>query len=111
MRKRYAGAIVLIFAAVLAGVAPASAAPRYVGLGDSFAAGPLIPLQIRPFGCLKSNNNYIHMVQRREALRRVPRPELLGRGDRGHDAAAGRLPAARTRRSSTRCLPTPSRSR
>jgi hypothetical protein len=68
VRKRYAGAVVLIFAALLAAVAPASAAPRYVGLGDSFAAGPLIPLQIRPFGCLKSNNNYAHVVQRRKGF-------------------------------------------
>jgi lysophospholipase L1-like esterase len=51
--------------AVLAGAAQAQAAPRYVALGDSFAAGPLIPLQIPPLGCLKSNNDYPHVVQRR----------------------------------------------
>ncbi len=45
--------------------APAGAAERYVGLGDSFAAGPIIPLQIKPYGCLKSNNNFAHVVQRR----------------------------------------------
>jgi hypothetical protein len=28
-----------------------------VSLGDSYAAGPLISLQVQPFGCLKSNNN------------------------------------------------------
>jgi lysophospholipase L1-like esterase len=43
--------------------APASAAPRYVGLGDSYAAGPLIPVQIAPFGCLKSSSNFAHLVQ------------------------------------------------
>jgi lysophospholipase L1-like esterase len=43
--------------------APASAAPRYVGLGDSYAAGPLIPVQIAPFGCLKSSTNFAHLVQ------------------------------------------------
>ena len=39
---------------------PVSAAQsqEYVALGDSYAAGPLIPLQIPPFGCLKSSNNY-----------------------------------------------------
>ena len=43
--------------------APASAAPRYVGLGDSYAAGPIIPVQIAPFGCLKSSSNFAHLVQ------------------------------------------------
>jgi hypothetical protein len=51
--------------AVLALSAPASAgAQEYVALGDSYAAGPLIPLQIPPFGCLKSNNNYAHLAAR-----------------------------------------------
>ncbi len=32
---------------------------RYVALGDSYASGPLIPLQTgRPAGCLRSNQNY-----------------------------------------------------
>lgn len=39
-----------------------SAAPvfdEYVALGDSFSAGPLIPLQrLDPLGCLRSTNNY-----------------------------------------------------
>jgi lysophospholipase L1-like esterase len=43
--------------------ASATAAPRYVGLGDSYAAGPLIPVQIAPFGCLKSSSNFAHLVQ------------------------------------------------
>jgi lysophospholipase L1-like esterase len=53
---------------LLAGLAPTFAAgasrlpASYVALGDSFTAGPLIPLQIPPFGCLKSNNNYPHMA-------------------------------------------------
>jgi lysophospholipase L1-like esterase len=58
-------AVAVMAAAALAGAAQAQAAPRYVALGDSFAAGPLIPLQIPPFGCLKSNNDYPHVVQRR----------------------------------------------
>jgi lysophospholipase L1-like esterase len=41
----------------------ALAAPRYAALGDSYAAGPLIPLQLPPFGCLKSSNNYAHLAQ------------------------------------------------
>jgi len=31
-------------------------------VGDSYAAGPLIPLQVQPFGCLKSNNNYANLA-------------------------------------------------
>jgi hypothetical protein len=55
--------------AVLALAAPASAgAEEYVALGDSYAAGPLIPLQIPPFGCLKSNNNYAHLAARELGL-------------------------------------------
>jgi lysophospholipase L1-like esterase len=49
--------------AVLTFAAPATAAPRYVALGDSYAAGPVIPVQLPPFGCLKSSNNYGHLVQ------------------------------------------------
>jgi lysophospholipase L1-like esterase len=54
---------------MLALAAPASAATEYVSLGDSYAAGPLIPLQIPPFGCLKSNNNYAHLTARQLGLR------------------------------------------
>jgi hypothetical protein len=45
--------VAAVLAAVLAGAAPAAAAPRFVALGDSFAAGPLIPIQLPPFGCLR----------------------------------------------------------
>jgi len=53
---------------MLALAAPASADTQYVSLGDSYAAGPLIPLQIPPFGCLKSNNNYAHLASRQLGL-------------------------------------------
>lgn len=33
-------------------------AANYVALGDSYAAGPLIPNPVLPLGCLKSSNNY-----------------------------------------------------
>ena len=57
--------LVVVSIAVLALAAPASAgAQEYVALGDSYAAGPLIPLQIPPFGCLKSNNNYAQLTAR-----------------------------------------------
>jgi lysophospholipase L1-like esterase len=57
--------LLVVSIAVLALAVPASAgAQEYVALGDSYAAGPLIPLQIPPFGCLKSNNNYAHLTAR-----------------------------------------------
>src|SRR3954454_12613369 len=41
---------------------PATAsASSYVSLGDSYVAGPVIPLQIKPWGCLKSDHNYAHL--------------------------------------------------
>jgi lysophospholipase L1-like esterase len=49
-------------AAIAALVAATPAAADYVALGDSYAAGPLIPLQLQPFGCLKSSNNYAHLA-------------------------------------------------
>ena len=60
LRRGIAGIVALVALLV-----PSSASADYVALGDSFAAGPLIPLQIQPFGCLKSNNNYAHVAQRR----------------------------------------------
>jgi lysophospholipase L1-like esterase len=54
---------VLVVLAFLLFAAPATAAPRYVALGDSYAAGPVIPVQLPPFGCLKSSSNYGHLVQ------------------------------------------------
>jgi lysophospholipase L1-like esterase len=61
-------ALLTVFITMLALAAPASAATEYVSLGDSYAAGPLIPLQIPPFGCLKSNNNYAHIASRQLGL-------------------------------------------
>jgi lysophospholipase L1-like esterase len=58
----------VLAAAVLGAAGPAEAAPRYVALGDSFAAGPLIPVPVPPLGCLKSSNDYAHIVQRRLAF-------------------------------------------
>jgi GDSL-like lipase/acylhydrolase family protein len=76
--NRLAVVVALIIATLIAAVAPAAAADRYVGLGDSFAAGPLIPVQIRPFGCLKSNNNYVHIVQRQKAFAEFRDPSCSG---------------------------------
>jgi len=54
----------LISMLVLAAPAVAAPNPAYVSLGDSYAAGPLIPLQVPLFGCLKSNNNYANLTAR-----------------------------------------------
>ncbi|HEX5896647.1 MAG TPA: SGNH/GDSL hydrolase family protein [Thermoleophilaceae bacterium] len=61
-------ALLALLITMLALAAPASADTQYVSLGDSYAAGPLIPLQIPPFGCLKSNNNYAHLASRQLGL-------------------------------------------
>lgn len=45
-----------------------AAAPSFVGLGDSWAAGPIIPLYEAPYGCLKSTNNYAHLAAPRLGL-------------------------------------------
>jgi lysophospholipase L1-like esterase len=56
---------VACLAAVLVALAAAPAAAlasSYVSLGDSYVAGPVIPLQIQPWGCLKSDHNYAHLA-------------------------------------------------
>jgi len=65
MRSRAATVTVfaLVLLALLAGAATA-ATGRYVALGDSYTAGPLIPNQsLSPLGCLRSDHNYPHLVQ------------------------------------------------
>lgn len=59
--RRTAGLAIAVLAllAALAGVARAA---NYVALGDSYAAGPIIPNQIAPLGCLKSDHNYAHLA-------------------------------------------------
>ena len=54
----------LVAALTMASSATAQAAEEYVALGDSYAAGPLIPVQVPPWGCLKSNNNYGNLAAR-----------------------------------------------
>ncbi len=45
------------------GLATAAPAAQFVGLGDSYAAGPLIPNQsLNPLGCLRSDKNYAHLA-------------------------------------------------
>ena len=59
---------VLTALVALAGSASAVAAAKYVALGDSFAAGPMIPVQVQPWGCLKSSNNYARLAAPRLGL-------------------------------------------
>jgi hypothetical protein len=63
MKRLRRGIALIVALAALVAPVPA-AADDYVALGDSYTAGPLIPLQIPPLGCLKSNNNYAHLAQR-----------------------------------------------
>jgi lysophospholipase L1-like esterase len=60
-------AAVVLTIAVGGFAAPAAAAeelPRYVALGDSFTAGPLVPLPevLAPLNCLRSTQNYPKLV-------------------------------------------------
>jgi lysophospholipase L1-like esterase len=51
-----------IAGALTFGAAGASAA-NWAGLGDSYAAGPLIPSQqLNPLGCLRSDHNFAHLA-------------------------------------------------
>ncbi|MEU6646358.1 SGNH/GDSL hydrolase family protein [Saccharomonospora sp. NPDC046836] len=56
------GAVLLLLLSSLAAAGTATAAPkftRYVALGDSYTAGPLIPMQrLDPLGCFRSTRNY-----------------------------------------------------
>jgi len=57
--------LALVALAVVFALAASSAAgaANYVGLGDSYAAGPLIPNQsLEPLGCLRSDHNYAHLA-------------------------------------------------
>ncbi len=61
-RLRRTALLALAMLAVLAAFASAAGAANYVALGDSYAAGPIIPNQIAPLGCLKSDHNYAHLA-------------------------------------------------
>ena len=63
--RRLLRALTLAIAAlaVLAAfVAAGARGANYVALGDSYAAGPLIPNPVLPLGCLKSDHNYPHLA-------------------------------------------------
>jgi lysophospholipase L1-like esterase len=60
---RFATALA-VAALAAAGLTSCQKAPdTYVALGDSYTAGPLIPLQsLQPLGCLRSDHNYPSLV-------------------------------------------------
>ena len=55
-------ALVATALALLLVAATGAHAANYVALGDSYAAGPLIPNPTLPLGCLKSDRNYAHVA-------------------------------------------------
>lgn len=61
-RLRRTAVVAVAMLAVLAVFAAGARAANYVALGDSYAAGPLIPNPLLPLGCLKSSNNYAHLA-------------------------------------------------
>jgi hypothetical protein len=62
-RRLWRSAILLAaLLALFVAFAGGARAANYVALGDSYAAGPVIPNQIAPFGCLKSDHNYAHLA-------------------------------------------------
>lgn len=65
MRSRVAALVALALAALaLLATAATAATGRYVALGGSYTAGPLIPDQsLSPLGCLRSDVNYPHLVR------------------------------------------------
>src|ERR1700749_1796996 len=63
-------ALVVAVMALFGVVAASSAgAATYTALGDSYAAGPLIPNQsLNPLGCLRSDHNYAHLTAAAKSL-------------------------------------------
>lgn len=58
------GALLVVLAAPTV-----AAAADWVGLGDSYAAGPLIPNQsLSPLGCLRSDHNFAHLAAAQRGL-------------------------------------------
>jgi hypothetical protein len=67
-RTRGAFALFVVAIALLVPTAGAAAA-TYTSLGDSYAAGPLIPNQsLNPLGCLRSDHNYAHLAAAAKGL-------------------------------------------
>jgi len=61
-RRLRPGLILVAVALALLVAAAGARAANYTALGDSYAAGPLIPNPVLPLGCLKSDHNYAHLA-------------------------------------------------
>jgi lysophospholipase L1-like esterase len=66
--RRTLALLVVVLAALAAWAAAGARADNYVGLGDSYVAGPFIPNPVPPLGCLKSDRNYPHLAAPRIGL-------------------------------------------
>lgn len=64
MLRRVRVVVVLVsLAGALSVGAGGTSAANWAGLGDSYAAGPLIPdQQLNPLGCLRSDRNFAHLA-------------------------------------------------
>jgi GDSL-like Lipase/Acylhydrolase family len=62
--------LVMVVIGLLGAIGAAAAnAATYTSLGDSYAAGPLIPNQsLNPLGCLRSDHNYAHLTASAKGL-------------------------------------------
>ena len=100
-RVRVVVVLVSLAGALSVGAGGASAA-NWAGLGDSYAAGPLIPNQpLNPLGCLRSDHNFAHLAA--AALgRSLADASCSGATTDRHDRRPRAPTRAPTRRSSTR---------
>src|SRR5215218_4399000 len=97
--------VVAVLAATLAIGAAAAPAADWVGLGDSYAAGPLIPNhELTPLGCLRSDHNFAHLAaaQLGQSLRDV---SCSGATTDDMTQSQDVTPPVPIRRSSTRSRP------
>ena len=78
-KLRMSLAALVSLVALLVAAAPALA-DEYTSLGDSYTAGPLIPLPLAPLGCLKSTTTTPHLA-RAEARPDAQRRELQRRDE------------------------------
>ena len=96
----FTGLIVAGLATIATTAGPADAAPatrltppvvtRYVALGDSYTAGPLIPVTQVANGCFRSTNNYPSLVAR--ALAVPTFVDVSCSGAQTKDMTTGQLP-------------------
>lgn len=61
MRGRIIALLAVAAVALVSLLAAGTARANYAALGDSYAAGPLIPDPVPLFGCLRSSNNYARL--------------------------------------------------